>query len=155
MINEYLVNGKDIYLFIAKMQDHRLRYVALGLATSHTFNMTINTIDVASNSTYVTNKKVQSIDYTINIDALYTKTDYFTIMNYALNGTEIICFLGDTTKDINEYPYETISLPIDGNITFFKGIITKVSLNSSTNDIATYSVTITGSSDITNKNMIN
>ena len=149
MIYESLVKGKDIYLFRYSRIGGVLRYSSLGLATSHTMSIKFNTINTASDENkYVTDKKLQSIEYTISIDCLYLNNDYYDILSLATEGTNIAFYIGELNKEITDYPYNDIRSPLNEHKLFLGGIITNIELNSQSDNITTYKVTISGTSDI-------
>lgn len=150
-----IIKGNELMVF---MNDKPIAF-----STSHTFNLTGNTVDVASKDHGIFGaSEIGSITWEITCEALYVDEEngiqaYDTLCDAMLNREPITVVFGKAGN------YDENGLVRGGNLdtnapteweadtTYRTGnaVITSLNLNANTGENATYSATFTGSGAIT------
>lgn len=140
-VNTDLVLGDDIFLYLTTGQ------TVLAFATSCSIQVDGETIDTSNKMSGRWNSNLAGKNsYTINADALYTKTSgeysYDNLMSAMIAGSAIDWYVGSASGS---------TFTLDTTDTYYsgEGLITSLSLNAGNNEVANCSVTITGSGAIT------
>lgn len=126
---------------------------ALAYATSHTFSITGNTLDIANKDMgFWGASEVGNLTWEITSENLYTENDFDSLFTSMVNKTPLtVVFSRAGNYDVNGLASEggTVNAwTSEGGYTG-KAIITSLSVNANTGENATYSVTLTGKGAIT------
>lgn len=141
-----IIKGDDLMLFDADGK-------SLAFATSHTFTMTGETVDISSKDHGVyTASSVNKISWEITSENLYTIDAYDNLFDKMVAREAIEVYFGQkvdegdkTVADDDDLEYWSAS---NTHLKKGKAFITSLVANASNGDNATYSLTLTGSGKI-------
>lgn len=140
-----IIKGDDLMLFDAKGE-------SLAFATSHTFTMTGETVDISSKDHGVyTASSVNKISWEITSENLYTIDAYDNLFDNMVAREAIEVYFGqkaenDHEKTVADGDYENWTKGT--HLKKGKAYITSLVANAGNGDNATYSLTLTGSGKI-------
>lgn len=144
-----IIKGAELMLF----KDGK----SLAYATSHTLNITGNTIDISSKDHGAFSaSEVGSISWEITSENLFTDGDYDALFSTMVNRTPITVVFGHA-KDYNVNGLAADQdnwVPDDTKDSkYYEGtaVITSLNLTANNGENATYSVTLTGNSALQQK----
>ena len=143
------VRGEELMVF--------LNNKSIAYATSHTLNITGNTIDISSkDSGYFGASEIGNITWEVTSENLFTDGEYHTLFSAMLAKTPVTLVFGHA-KDYNVNGLSDTStnwVPDDTqNSKYYQGpaVITSLNLTANTGEIATFSVTFTGNGALEQK----
>lgn len=140
-----IIKGDDLMLFDASGN-------SLAFATSHTFTMTGETVDISSKDHGIyTASSVNKISWEITSENLYTTEDYDKLFDYMIARQPITVFFGtkaetDPEKTVADGDHDNWTK--GAHLRSGQAIITSLVSNAANNENATYSLTLTGAGKI-------
>ena len=154
-VNTDLIKGDDLYLYIYSGGTGSTPAV-LAFATSCELSVDQETIDTSNKMSCRWNANLAGkSSYTISADALYTQAtgaySFDNLMAAMVSGTSLPWAIGQCVEMTSAETCETRSFALDTTKQYYKGegLITSLSLSAGTNEVASCSVTVTGSGAIT------
>ena len=150
-VNEDLVKGNDIFLYVTSGKS------VVAFATSAQIQVDGETISTQNKmSCRWASNLAGNNSYTISADALYTQktgvTSYDSLMKMMIAGEPIDWYMGPASAETGTCENRTFALDTTAVYYSGKGLITSLSLNAGNNEVASCSITITGSGAITQNN---
>ena len=153
-VNTQLVQGDDLFLYLftatgitAATQLNSSNTEVVAFATSCSLQIDGETIDTSNKMScaWVSNLAGKN-SYTVSADALYTDasgaTSFDTILGYMVSRNAIGWAIGTHSGDCSG------DFKLDEALVAGYGLITSLSLNAGNNEVASCSVTITGSGEL-------
>lgn len=147
-VNKDLVLGDDLYLYLTS--DKKV----LAFATSCSLQIDGETIDTANKMSCAWNAtKAGKNSYTISADALYTQAEgdysFDALMELMVKREAVEWYIGSPV-DESSVACKSRTFAIDKDAKHYggEGLITSLSLSAGNNEVASCSITITGSGEI-------
>lgn len=154
-VNTDLVKGDDLYLYIYSGGTGSTP-VVVAFATSCELSISQETIDTSNKMSCRWNSNLAGkSNYTISADALYTQAtgaySFDSMMAAMVAGQALPWAVGQAVAAGSGETCETRSFALDTSKPYYKGegLITSLSLSAGNNAVASCSITITGSGEIT------
>ena len=154
-VNQDLVKGDDLYLYIYSGGTGSTP-VVVAFATSCELQISQETIDTSNKMSCRWNSNLAGkSSYTISADALYTQASgaysFDSMMAAMVAGEALPWAVGQCVEAGTGETCETRTFALDTNKPYYKGegLITSLSLSAGNNAVASCSITITGSGEIT------
>lgn len=141
-----IVKGDDLMLFDAEGK-------SLAFATSHTFNLTGETVDTSSKDHGVyTGTAVQKVSWEITSENLYSAESFDKLFEMMVAREAVQVYFGmkaenDPTKTVVNGDYENWSMS-ESHLYGGMAFITSLSANAANGENATFSVTLTGNGKV-------
>lgn len=152
-VNEDLVKGNDIFLYITSGGTGTTKQQVLAFATSCQMQVDGETISTQNKmSCRWASNLAGNNSYTISADALYTQTtgvSFDDLMAMMIKGDPVDWAMGPAI-DESALTCENKTFVLDDTKVYYSGkaLITSLSLNAGNNEVASSSVTLTGSGEI-------
>ena len=147
-VNKDLVRADDLYFYVTSAN------TVVAFATSCSLQVDGETIDSSNKMSCRWNANLAGKNsYSVSVDALYTQntglTSFDKLMEMMVSGAAIDWAIGVAqaytgTCESNTFALDTSKVYYSG-----KGLITSLSLNGGNNEVASCSMTVTGSGGIT------
>lgn len=151
--NTDLVKGNDLYLYLYSGDTAEV----LAFATSCSLQVDQETIDTSNKMMCRWNSVLGgNASYTINADALYTQAgkegvEFDDLMQYMLKGDPIKWAIGKCVNSMCEGEGPDYSLDTTAQYYTGSAVVTSLSLEAGNNEIASSSITLTGSGAVERK----
>lgn len=154
-VNTDLVKGDDLFLYVYSAGTGNTP-VVVAFATSCELSIDQETIDTSNKMSCRWNSNLAGkSSYTISADALYTQAagaySFDSMMAAMVAGEAIPWAVGQAVAATSAETCETRTFALDTAKPYYKGegLITSLSLTAGNNEVASCSITITGSGEIT------
>lgn len=153
-VNSDLVKGDDLFFYVVSGDTATSgTSTVVAFATSCSLQIDGETIDTSNKMSCQWNSNLAGKNsYTVNVDALYTNKEgaysFDALMKFMIEGDPIGWAIGPAAKFVGDCEDNPFTLKEGAIFYSGKGLITSLSLNAGNNEVASCSLTLTGSGAI-------